>query len=315
MNILTITNMWPSEASPWLGTFVKQQVSSIKETGIDNEVINIRSKKSGGNNFSYIIAFFKIFIIAFRSKYQIIHLQHWICWLLCSGIFWKKKVYTVHEGEFFLGGYRKFFISLAIKYCDAVIFVNHKMYQIYKKKYPSKLIRFIPCGVDTKAFSPQNSTKAKKHLSLDSNSRYLFFPASPNRLEKNAQLLQQWDEELNDKRYKILWGGSISYQDMPHYMNACDVLITLSHYESDGMVVKESLACGKPVISTDVGNSRRYISSSNKGKIIEPNLSALNQAINQIPTQNTVASLLESEYKLNCTAEKVVHLYREVLIK
>lgn len=39
-------------------------------------------------------------------------------------------------------------------------------------------------------------------------------------------------------------------------MNAMDILLTPTDYETGPLVVREAMACGKPVVSTDVGDVR-----------------------------------------------------------
>ena len=47
--------------------------------------------------------------------------------------------------------------------------------------------------------------------------------------------------------------GKQSQNDLPLYYSAAEVLVVPSHYESFGMVAVEALACGTPVIASDVG--------------------------------------------------------------
>jgi len=313
--VLFVTNMWPSISAPWLGTFVKTQVESLRYMGLEVDAFNIESRKSGGSNLSYLTAIFILFFRVMGSKYNCIHLQHWICWVVTLPIFWKDKVYTVHEGEFFLGGYRKFFINLAIKYSTRVIFVNRLMYEEYINRdgAPKNKYFFIPCGVDDTSFSKFSSRESRSTLNLSQDKKYIFFAACPKRKEKNAEFLIKWQSIYNscpESNIEIIWGGSIDYELMPLWFAASNCTLTLGDYESDGMVVKESLACGTPVISFDVGNSSFYIESAACGKIIERDLPQLQLAIQDLINRDYYTnSLLNKSYNLVNTASTIVAVY------
>jgi len=75
--------------------------------------------------------------------------------------------------------------------------------------------------------------------------------------------------DLADATYKIirrheptavlLTGGSIPHHAMPIYYNAADVVLQTSYYEGSPTIVKESLACEVPLVSTDVGDTRDLV--------------------------------------------------------
>lgn len=310
--------MWPTKLTPWLGTFVKSQVQSLRELGLDVDVYNIKSKKSHGNNLNYLKAFFCIFIKLIFKRYNIIHCHHWICWYVTFPFFWVEKVYTVHEGEFFLGGYRRFFIDFAIKHSNKVIFVNKSMFDSYSSSYSLPLLdggkvkfSFIPSGVDHLKFRGVNIDIAKKELNLSSDIIYIFFPALSSRIEKNAKFLQLWFEKINDNpNLQIIWGGSIPYEKMSLLFSACHCTLTLGDYESDGMVVKESLATGTPVISFDVGNSKLYIDRDVCGYVINRDLNELDVAIKSLCfRQKNVSNLLAEQFYLKNVAISLLDFY------
>jgi D-inositol-3-phosphate glycosyltransferase len=47
--------------------------------------------------------------------------------------------------------------------------------------------------------------------------------------------------------------GKRSQATLPYYYSAAEVLVMPSHYESFGMVALEAMACGTPVIASQVG--------------------------------------------------------------
>jgi D-inositol-3-phosphate glycosyltransferase len=51
----------------------------------------------------------------------------------------------------------------------------------------------------------------------------------------------------------VVFLGKRGQDTLPYYYSAAEVLVTPSHYESFGMVALEAMACGTPVIASQVG--------------------------------------------------------------
>ncbi len=51
----------------------------------------------------------------------------------------------------------------------------------------------------------------------------------------------------------VVFLGKRGQDTLPYYYSAAEVLVMPSHYESFGMVALEAMACGTPVIASDVG--------------------------------------------------------------
>jgi len=65
--------------------------------------------------------------------------------------------------------------------------------------------------------------------------------------------------------------GLIKHEELPYFYNAADACVVPSYYESFGLVALESLACGTPVVATDVGNHKNLIRQGETGYVIEDN--------------------------------------------
>ncbi len=66
----------------------------------------------------------------------------------------------------------------------------------------------------------------------------------------------------------VIFTGSLPQEELPFYYSAADVLVLPSHYESFGMVGLESLACGTPVVATEVGIHPHVLNDGPTGRLV-----------------------------------------------
>ena len=69
----------------------------------------------------------------------------------------------------------------------------------------------------------------------------------------NRASLMQMAGELSIPKVIIKWTGELVPQEVCDYFYQSDFFVFYSNYETAGIVLSESLICGKPVISTPVG--------------------------------------------------------------
>lgn len=263
MRILIVTNMYPSEGDvSWRGSFVKEQIEAYRQQYRDSEihVFHIKGKISGGSNTNYITCFPLLTWKLLFGKYDIVHCHHAFCVLLCLPWFYR-IIYTVHEGELNNTSLRSKLIKLAIHLSKIPVFVSRKEFERSSKKHK----KLLPCGVDFNTFTPApNKTELRHELNFPLDKAVVLFPADPNRPEKNASILRAAEllAQNDGKQWLFIYGGKIPKENMPKWMAAADVVVSIGQYESDGMVIKEAIACNTPVLSTDVGNSSYYIDDS-----------------------------------------------------
>ena len=158
-------------------------------------------------------------------------------------------------------------------------------------------IEVIPCGINLERFQPIDKQKARRELGLN-NDRIALFVGRLDPLkgvdkllramslldstrkarlmliggDKNSQRemeqLQALAQEL-EIQDSISFLGLIKHEELPYYYSAADVCVIPSHYESFGLVALEALACGTPVIASDVGSLAEIIVPGKTGYIVE----------------------------------------------
>lgn len=282
MRILIITNMYPSVGDvSWRGSFIKEQLDAYLEHYGDAkiDVFHIKGSVSGGNNFNYLANYPKLLRKLLFGRFDIVHCHHSFCVLLCIPWFYR-LIYTIHEGELNNTSLRSWLIKLAIHFTKIPIFVSKNEFDKSKRKEK----KLLPCGVNFDIFKPAtDKVFLRKLMKLPLDQKIILFPADPNRPEKNAFILKMAEITSlhKNRKWKFVYGGEIPKVEMPNWMAAADVVVSIGKYESDGLVVKEAIACNTAILSTDVGNSNYYINSS-CGLVVTANQDAVYSGLETI---------------------------------
>jgi D-inositol-3-phosphate glycosyltransferase len=69
----------------------------------------------------------------------------------------------------------------------------------------------------------------------------------------------------------VIFLGLVKQEMLPLFYSAADLCVVPSYYESFGLVVLESLACGTPVVATKVGGAESVIRHGETGYVVIDN--------------------------------------------
>ena len=67
----------------------------------------------------------------------------------------------------------------------------------------------------------------------------------------------------------VIFLGKRGQDTLPYYYSAAEVLVMPSHYESFGMVALEAMACGTPVVASQVGGLAFLVQDGITGYVIQ----------------------------------------------
>lgn len=177
-------------------------------------------------------------------------------------------------------------------------------------------ITVIPNGVNLDLFSPIPKRDARKELGLDRHCKIILFVGNFEKVKGLDFLLRAFkgigNSNIIDKTILVLIGtGSlynvinkmiddygiqdrvmlksyIPHEGIPLWMNASDVLCLTSLSEGRPNVLYEAIACGIPVVATDVGGISEIIVSKELGELIP------SKSVNDI--QDALLRVLKKEW-------------------
>lgn len=160
-----------------------------------------------------------------------------------------------------------------------------------------KKIRLIPNGYDGSLFRPIDKITARNMLGIPLDRKIIVNIANLENYKGQKYLIESMRHiaslrkdvityivgkgSLREKlqlmvienglqNNVILAGGNKPLEEIPLWMNACDVFVLSSLSESFGIVQIEAMACGKPVVATFNGGSEEILINEKLGFLVEP---------------------------------------------
>ena len=114
--------------------------------------------------------------------------------------------------------------------------------------------------------------------------------------------------------------GFVSDEDLPSYYNAADLFVLPSKSgEGLPLVALEAMACGLPVIATDVGGIREIL-MEDYGKLVAPNQpELLAKAVLDFATfdfssrRGELRAMVEKRFSWDANVERLIEIYEELI--
>ena len=119
----------------------------------------------------------------------------------------------------------------------------------------------------------------------------------------------------------ITFLGAQDQDSLNFYFSAADCLVMPSHYESFGMVALEAMACGAPVIASDVGGLTQLVRHGETGLRVPPRdpealADAIDYLLSDEPRRRRMghsAACLAEDYDWSKIVDKLASVYQELL--
>ena len=122
---------------------------------------------------------------------------------------------------------------------------------------------------------------------------------------------------------KVIFFGNMDNMEVKNYYHACDAFALPSIQESFGMTLLEAMACGKPLVTTDLPTGVSYINQDGTTGFTVPSQSprALARAVNALLQDRKMRvqmgmkgrERVKALFSKKIMAAKTLELYREIL--
>ena len=251
MRVLIVTNMWPTEERPALGSFVRDQVDALRRIdGLDLEVFSFIP--TGGVK-SYVRAARELRRKHGRDQFDVVHAHYGMTAWCTLGLRGAPRAVTFHGTD--LGHPRFGRLSRAVaKWMDLPATASGWLARQPKAGLrgagDTRRVAVLPTGVNLDRFARTDRRAARERLGLDPAGRYLLFPSDPSRPEKRHDRARALAEAAGAT---LLTYDATPPSDVPLMINAANAVVVTSEREGFGLAALEALACDVPVLATDVG--------------------------------------------------------------
>ena len=300
MKILIATTMYPNKHKPFSGVFIEKHNSILQK----NYDIDCIVATGGGSNSSILLIFKKYLFLWLQiiwalltNKISLIHAH----FSYPTGLFayfgkifsGKKLIITTHGSDInkhkFQNLISQYLNKTIIRSSDHIIAVSQDLKNKLTNDFniPKHKISVIDMGVDLKIFN--------KNIKLEKERTFTFLFIGRLSKEKGFDILldaihllsknietpfkcvvigdgDQRNNYENNVNLKMLMNtisfvGPLNQNKISKWINRSHLVVLPSREEGFGLVAVESLACGTPVIGSDVGGLIEIIIPGKNGYI------------------------------------------------
>jgi 1,2-diacylglycerol 3-alpha-glucosyltransferase len=244
-------------------------------------------------------------------------------------------------------------IQLATEYCnlcDRVIAPSESIARLLRDREVTVPISTIPTGIDTAAFSAGDGTAFRKRSGIPENARvighvgrlakeknliFLAEAVAPRlRADPEAVFLLVGDGDAREEMARILIKaggesrvfavGKKSGRDLTGAYAAMNWFVFASQTETQGIVLAEAMAAGKPVVALDGPGVREILKDGENGLLLPGDASAVayGAALERLMTDGNLsrrcaenARRISEEYETGRCANRMIECYKETIAR
>ena len=328
MQILAITNMYPTASHPKDGIFVEQQIKALKNTGLDIGVLVVdRSQKGMG---VYLGLTQQLRDAISDSQPDLVHCMY-------GGVMAHIATRTIKDrpviisfcgsdllGERLCGPVRRLISSYGIhcsyraaKKADGIIVKSKNLRDALPSDLPRSKVRILPNGVDLNRFKRLDRGSCRQQLGWRHDCLHVLFPKNTRDPQTRADLARAAVKiiQISGVNVDIHHLQSIPHEEIPVWLNASDAVVLTSIHEGSPNIIKEALACDVPIVSVDVGDVRERIRGIHGCYIALPTANDLASKLQLVAggPRRVAGGVAVKELSLERISARLAEFYNDVL--
>lgn len=267
-----------------------------------------------------------------------------------KGKYHKPLIITAHGGDIYYQPFKnsKWLRSTQhiLKHSDKIITTSMRNYKIITEELSisSDKVKIVRNGFDEKLFCPMEKNIVRDRLLLPKSVKIILSVGNLVKIKGHRYLIEAMNkiisnrtdvlcvivgkgsklklQTLVEKLYLtnyVMIVDSKPHEELPLWVNACDVFVLPSLDEGFPTVIPEALGCSKPVVATSVGGVPEIIQDENIGLLVKKqNSESLSNGILTALNKEWDSEKIV-EYAIQFTWEKIakqiLEIYGEVLKK
>jgi len=313
VQVLVVTNLYPTDRRPALGPFVRDQVDAMRE--LRDVELELHTFDPPGGISPYIRETFTLARRFRRRRFDVVHAHYGLTGACSLAVRHGRHVTTFHGDDLRLPKTAPI-ARLLTRLIDLPATVSANLARsesrVLGRPGVDRRVAVLPCGISLERLRPLDRRDSRAQLGLDPDGRYLLFPADPSRPEKRHDRARELAQAAG---VELLHYADTPPERVALYINAANAVLVTSEREGFGLAALEALACDVPVLATDVGIAPLALAGVDGTlcaayerelwlRALEPHLAADDPRV-----EGRARSELFGSRRM---AERVVHAYRDL---
>ncbi len=310
--------MYPGQAEPDYGVFVKQMQEALERRGHEVERAVLTSRGGGKAKYARLAA--RAVRVARRFRPDVVYAHFLVPTGLLAGLASRAPLVVTAHGQDVANVGRipgvRAVTTLVVCRASAVVAVSDYLRRELERKVPASRgkVEVVDCGVDLERFRPApapGGPTAYLHVGALSERKNVARLARAFDRVDEGTLTFVGDGPLRgelDGRDRVRLLGSVEHERIPELLADAHVVCQPSLVEPFGQALLEAMACERSVVATRVGGPPEFV-TEDAGVLVDPldesSIAEGLRAAARLPRPNPAARAAAARHDVSEQARRV----------